>query len=42
MVLIPDPPLPVEDVTLAEPNINSSLNLTSPVKVLAKPTSPLF
>ena len=26
----------------AEPNANSSLNLTSPENVLAKPTSPLF
>ena len=42
IVLIPDPPLPVDDVTFAEPNINSSLSITSPVKVLAKPTSPLF
>ena len=42
IVLTPDPPVSVDDVTFAEPNINSSLNLTSPVKVLAKPTSPLF
>ena len=42
IVLIPDPPVSVDDVTFAEPNINSSLNLTSPVNVLAKPTSPLF
>ena len=42
IVLIPDPPLPVDDVTFADPNMNSFLNLTSPVKVLAKPTSPLF
>ena len=31
------PPLPVDDVTFADPNINSSLNLTSPVKVLPNP-----
>ena len=42
IVLTPDPPVFVDDVTLAEPKINSFLNLTSPVNVLAKPTSPLF
>ena len=41
-MLTPDPPLFFDDNKLAEPNLNSSLNYTSPVKVLAKPTSPLF
>ena len=41
IVLTPDPPVSVDDVTFAEPNINSSLNLTSPVNVLPNPIGSL-
>ena len=42
LVMVLKPVLPSLDVTEPLPNKNSSLNLISPVKVLAKPTSPLF
>ena len=40
IVLTPDPPVSVDDVTFADPKINSSFNFISPVKVLAKPILP--
>ena len=40
IVLTPDPPVSVDDVTFADPNINSSCWTTSATKLFADPTFP--